>query len=148
MKRLSIQKITLVLFLLYPACLAAADVFFLASEFNQQFSCTNPYIMRFNTTIDLDEDISISGNCPLIIADKTLNLRGTLTFTSSSGNAVIVEQSSIWMLQSFFRNTQIVQFTGNASLIMYPGAILIMNGAQLRFTDSTVWTFVPESPII
>ncbi|HXW86024.1 MAG TPA: hypothetical protein VEK38_01635 [Candidatus Bathyarchaeia archaeon] len=144
MKRV-LAKIMILWGTIFPVCMYA-DVFFLASVFNQQFSCTHPYIMTQNTTIDLDENIIISGNCPLIIADKTLNLRGTLTFTSATNNAVIVEQESIWQLSSFFRDTQIIQFTGNALLTMGPGAVLVMNGAQLRFAGSSIWNFIPESP--
>ena len=91
--------------------------------------------------IELTEDIIITQKGSPFIATKTFGAKGPekLVITSKKGHAVIISEGSIWDLSSFSDKNKIIEFAGNARLVVQPGATLQGNGGVLRFTDTAQW---------
>ena len=128
------------LFLLLSTTSVAA-VTILASDFNKNYSCQNPFIATETTTIILNEDISIEGVCELIKAGGGFDSKNDrIIFTSSTGNRVVITQESTWKLGL------ITQFTGNAHLEKEPGAtVWLMNATTLFMSGNSRYITIPTS---
>ncbi len=128
---------SLFLLLIHTSFLGAVTI--LASEFNKQFSCQNPFIATETTTIILNEDIPIEGVCELIKAGIDFDVESDrIIFTSSTGNRVVVTQGSTWKV------ALITQFTGNARLEKEPGAgIYLKNETTLFMSDTSKYITIP-----
>ena len=115
------------------------DVTILASDFNKQFSCLNPFIATETTTIILDEDIQIEGVCELIQAGVGFNVASDrIIFTSAMENRVLVTQESTWII------ALIIQFIGDAHLEKEPGAgLYLMNETTLFMSGNSKYITIP-----
>jgi hypothetical protein len=56
---------------------------------------------------------------------------------SSNNSAIIIERNGIWDLTSFSSSNKIIEFRGNARLILYPGAKIIGNSGILKFFENS-----------
>lgn len=138
-------------------CYAALAVFLLhsiqlfsetitASEFNQLYSCENPFRPNETSTIILDEDIIITNlvtSCLLIEAGPGFNLQtDVVNITSSDNHAFIVGTEARWIIGVN------ITFTGNAQLLLSTGAILQFPDFQpiLRMSGNSIFRPVSVTP--
>lgn len=92
-----------------------------ASQFNQVYSCQNPFRPNESSTIILDEDIVINNpdGCLLIAAGPGFNVTtDSVTITSNNSHVFKVGTSSRWIIGVN------ILFNGNAQLQLLPGAVL------------------------
>ncbi len=127
------------LFLLLISTSVLAGVTILASDFNKNFSCQNPFIATETTTIILNEDISIEGVCELIKAGSGFDIESDrIIFTASTGNRVVIRQASTWKLGLT------TQFTGNAKLEKEPGEIIhLIDKTTLFMSGNSRYITIP-----
>lgn len=121
-------------------CTQSLSVIITASEFNQLYSCDNPFRPNETSTIILDEDIVITDTigCLLIEAGPGFDLQtDVVTLTSSTSGAFIVSTSARWIIGLN------ITFNGNAQLQVLPGAILQFPDLQpiLRMSGNSL--FIP-----
>ncbi len=100
-----------------------------------------PLQIMSSTTIELTEDIIITGKGSPFVADGTFGEQGpeTLVLTSNESRSIIIEKNSSWDLSSFSGKNRIIEIAGNARLICKSGAKIIGKGGVLRFKDSARW---------
>jgi hypothetical protein len=115
----------------------------LASVFNKEFSCTNPFLATETTTIILDEDIAITGVCELIAAGEGFNkATDRIIFTSTTGHRVVLRQSSTWKI------ALTIQFKGNARLEKEPRSTIFLENAALIMSETTIYRTIPFSSMV
>lgn len=124
--------------LLVHTCYLSAETI-LASDFNATYSCQNPFIANDTTTIILNEDISIEGVCELIEPGDGFDSKNDrIIVTASTGNRVVIRQSSTWKIGLT------IQFTGNAHLEKEPGAIIyLLNKTNLIMSENSRYITIP-----
>lgn len=117
-----------------------------ASFFNKHYSCKHPYKLKQSTIIILDEDIVIDDECTLFKRTKSFDKNDLLIFYSNKKKSVRVSRSSVWKLPKFNHSSQQIIFMGNAQLVTKPGAIILLQGGELRFANKSRWKVIPELP--
>ena len=86
--------------------------------------------------VELNENVLINNICPLL-AGPDFGLRGEqrLIIRSNVDHEIRVASEGVLDLCSFTNKNQIVEFAGNVKLVFEPGAILVLGGGTLVFTD-------------
>lgn len=110
-----------------------------ASEFNQLYSCQNPFVATETTNIILDEDIVISESCELIKAGSGFDpIVDAIIFISEYQHAVVINQAQIWSI-----GLPII-FDGNAKLQTQPGSVLaLQNDITIRMSGQS--SYIPTT---
>ena len=95
-------------------------------------SCAIPLVVNTTTCINLDTDVSINVLCELIQASASFGNGQVdrVIFTSTNANAVRITSSGTWNLTTFNNSNKVIEFAGNARLILQKGAQI--NLIQLR----------------
>jgi hypothetical protein len=105
-----------------------------------------------NARIELNEDIIINDICHILAGPDfglegthfdpdfdpsalRVNINQTLEFHSDLNKAIIVKAGGQLDLTSLNTANKIVSFSGNANLVLEPGAKILMNGGTLLMTD-------------
>lgn len=111
-------------------------------------SCAVPLLVNTSTTIILDADVSITDLCALILAGPNFGATQTDTvmFTSTTGNKIVIANTGTWDPATFNASTKQIAFSGNATLAVNKGGVLIISGplslmgAQLAlYQGAIVW---------
>lgn len=108
-----------------------------ASEFNQLYSCENPFAPTESSTIILDENITIAptaSGCEPIVAGPGFNPEtDVVIFTSIDNHSVIVAEAALWTiaLNITFNGTAQLQLKIGAMLALQNNPIVRMSGNSL-----------------
>jgi len=88
--------------------------------------------------INLNEDIEINNMCHILTGPKfgTDERDFTLRIYSDTPKKIVVKKGGVLNLCSFNQPNQIVELGGSVSLILEPGAKVMLNGGTLRVTDN------------
>lgn len=111
-------------------------------------TCSNPLTVHNDTVIELTEDIVITkkGSPVLAGADFGLHKAHKVTFYATKPRNVIVTKKGIWDLTSFNSSSKIIEFAGQARLVVEAGAHLLFNNGILRMSGQSKLIFKgPES---
>jgi len=122
-----------------------ASVTIEASDFNQLYSCTNPFVLTTTTTIVLNEDIFID-ECFPVVADPSFGLADTLTFTSSTNNNLIIAPHIIIDGRTVLPNGQSLIFAGNITVQVGYGSTFVQNGSSIITQDNAHVIFESIAP--
>jgi hypothetical protein len=111
-------------------------------------SCGAPVEINTSTTIIVNADISITDMCALIVAGPDFGTTAidTVTFTSTTGNKVVVANGGTWNPSTFNTSMKQIQFLDGVVLAVNDGGVLILSGpleilgAQLAlYQGAIVW---------
>jgi hypothetical protein len=102
-------------------------------------SLKNPLLVSKDSFIELTEDIRIDSRGTPFIADPLFGSTKPqkIVINSRTKKSIIVTKSGIWDLSTFNSKRKIIEFQGNAQLILEPGASLHAMGGIIRFTQSS-----------
>lgn len=109
-----------------------------ATQFNQLYSCANPFRPTETSTIILDTNIIFNDptGCEPIIPGVGFNIAtDVVNFRATNGNSVQIAQSTAWFIPLN------ITFQGNAQLITFPGAQLILrdNNPTLCMSEQSIF---------
>jgi hypothetical protein len=106
-------------------------------------SCASPLVVNDTTRIELTDDIVIHGKGTPITAGAQFGKgkKHTVTFHATTPRSIIVKKTGIWDLSSFNGPTKVIEFAGQARLIVEAGAHLIFNDGVLRMSDQSQLIF-------
>ncbi len=87
-------------------------------------------------TIVLNDDVIINNVCP-IVTGTSFGLTGqnTLNITSILPHKLIIKSTGILDLRQFTTVDQVLEFSGQLSVVAEPGARIILGGGIINFTD-------------
>jgi hypothetical protein len=109
-----------------------------ASDFNRNYSSSNPLCLDQATLIVMNEDIIIDGIPPFVISDS-LTEQSILTFAANLPYRVIITAQTILKCNIFLKPGQIVTFTKEASLWMQEGSAIILNQNTFVWQDNATF---------
>jgi hypothetical protein len=112
-----------------------ASVSIRASDFNQLYSCENPFVLTTTTTIVLNEDIEIN-ECFPFVAEDSFSLTDTLTFTSRTNNNLIIAPNCIIDGRVFLPQGQSLIFAGNIVVKVGYRSTFVQNGSSIITQDN------------
>jgi len=93
-----------------------------------------------DTVVILDVNLTISQIYPLTVSGNY-----NLTCTATGSQQLIIASNTQWNISSLLQPNSL-QFTGNAQLVMMPGAQLFADqstGVNINFQDQTVMSVQP-----
>lgn len=120
-----------------PTCHAVTTLYASALQTATTLPVTDPA----GTVVILDSNLIISTTYPLALTGNA----GNLTFTSTGNHQLIIAESTQWNISSLLQPHSL-KFTGNAQLVMKPGAQLLadqVTGVNINFQDQTVMSVQP-----
>lgn len=97
-------------------------------------------------TIQVNQDIIINNNCS-IVRGPNFGECDRILFTSSVPRQITVQSSGVLNLSSFTQPTDVVEFGGELSLVLQPGAQVITGGGTLAFSGNARLEFAPASNV-
>lgn len=92
------------------------------------------------TIVILDVNLMITQSAPLLLVGNA----GNLAFTATENQQLIIAQGVQWNISSL-QKPHALNFTGNAQLVMQPGAQLLadqVTGVNINFQDQTIMSVV------
>jgi hypothetical protein len=115
--------LTCIVIIFYASCLRA-------NLTSADLSCSTPVIIDSSTVITLDYDVSITDTCELIVAGSMFGNSqvDTVTFTSDTGNKLVIAGGGIWDPSTFNTETKHIQFLNGVTLAINSGGILKLYG--------------------
>jgi hypothetical protein len=98
---------------------------------SSSLSCASPLTVTDTTTVLMTTDIVITATgCQLIIAGAGFGSfsQDSVIFSSSTANKVIIQDGGAWNPSTFTGENKIIQFAGNAELVIEQGGMLVCSG--------------------
>jgi len=88
--------------------------------------------------VNLNQDIEINNMCHILTGPKfgTDERDFTLRIYSDTPKKIVVKKGGMFNLCSFNQPNQIVEIGGEVTLVLEPGAKVMLNGGTLRITDN------------
>lgn len=97
-------------------------------------------IANGNGTVVINEDILVNNICS-ILKGPGFAENNKLTFYSAVPKEIRVKPTAVLDFRSFTDSTDIIEFAGDIRLVLEPGAIILMDGARVQFTDNAQMLF-------
>ena len=91
-----------------------------------------------NSTVELNENVYINNVCHILPGPDFGSItENTLRIHSTEDRELRVQSGGVLDLSQFTEDTMVLEFAGNARLVLEPGARVILGGGVLSFTDET-----------
>lgn len=97
-----------------------------------------PDVYDSSTIIELTNDIVINNSCELVAGGPNFGItqQDRVTFHATNSRAIRITKDGVWRMLTFNTQNKVIEFSGNAQLILEPGAQMIMNNGKLLMSDN------------
>jgi hypothetical protein len=140
------MKLLYTFLFLFTICMSFCKVFasvVYASNFNSSVTCNNPFVLEGTTTLMLDEDVILTSACIPVTTSVNFLSTDQLIISSTIGASLIISSGVLFDLSAFLSQGQQLIITGNAQLVVSPGAIINFNSNQIVCMENGKFLWMP-----